>query len=68
MAFEFNLDYVKTDTRAKVIAAEAAVGLLGGIINSFWGGMAGPFLSFVFWVFSISFPFLVQYISLLLSP
>ena len=49
MAFEFNLDYVKTDTRAKVIAAEAAVGLLGGIINSFWGGMAGPFLSFVFW-------------------
>ena len=30
MAFEFNLDYVKTDTRAKVIAAEAAVGLLGG--------------------------------------
>ena len=49
MAFEFNLDYVKTNTRAKVIVAEAAVALLGGIINSFWGGMAGPFLSFVFW-------------------
>ena len=51
MAFEFNLHYIKTNTRAKVIAAEAACALLGGILNSipFLGGLAGPFLSFVFW-------------------
>ena len=49
MAFEFNLDYIKTDTRAKIITAEAAVALLGGIINFFKGGIAAGFLSFVFW-------------------
>ena len=51
MAFEFNLHYIKTNTRAKVITAEAACALLGGILNSIpWlGGLAGPFLSFAFW-------------------
>ena len=41
MAFEFNLEYIKTNTRAKVITAEAACGLLGGILNSILGGLAG---------------------------
>jgi len=49
MAFEFNLDYIKSDTRAKIITAEAAIALLGGIVNCFKFGIGGGFLSFVFW-------------------
>ena len=50
-SFEFNLDYIKTNTRAKIITAEAACALLGGILAPVesLGGTAGPFLSFVFW-------------------
>lgn len=46
MAFEFNLAYLKTETRAKIIAAEAVFGLLGGIINSVY---SSPFLGFALW-------------------
>ena len=46
MAFELNLTYLKTNTRAKIIAAEAVFGLLGGIINSVYGG---AFLGFALW-------------------
>ena len=46
MAFEFNLVYIKTNTRAKIIAAEAAFALLGGLINTVSGG---KFLGFALW-------------------
>ena len=49
MSFELNLTYIRTNTRGKIIAAEAAFGLLGGIINIVWGGLAGPLLGFTFW-------------------
>ena len=46
MAFEFNLVYIKTNTRAKIIAAEAAFALLGGIMNAVSGG---TFLGLALW-------------------
>ena len=48
MAFEFNLVYIKTNTRAKIIAAEAAFALLGGIMNAV-SVSSGTFLGLALW-------------------
>ena len=49
MAFQCDLVYVRTSNRAKILVAEACFGLLGGIINAFWGGLAAGLLTFLFW-------------------
>ena len=49
MGYELNLAYLWENPRAKIVAAEAVVGLLGGIINAFWKGIAKELLAFSFW-------------------
>ena len=49
MVFELDLTYLHTSNRSKIIAGEAACALLGGIINTVWGGLAQILLAFTFW-------------------
>ena len=49
MPFELNLDYLRTDKRANVMALETVFGLLGGIVNAFDGGIAQVLLVWTFW-------------------